>query len=814
MKLSIDNTHGTGFFVAAGLILTCHHVVKNAGDRPIKVKWQNQEDFALATVLKSFPDPDVDLSLLQFEAVENLPCVELDGAIAAFDDLYAYGYPERDPNGAGVVLRSDGLNGDVPPKIKFSDGTARPGLSGAPLLNPATGKVCGVVKYTEDRSFPVGGGGIPIKTVFECFPHLANLNRQFHQPQWGDVNPYKGLAYFEDDDARFFFGRTALTDSLLAHLEQNNFLALLGASGSGKSSVLRAGLLNQLRLGRLSGSDRWELQVMLPTERPLSSLANTFVSPELKHEDRVTRLETIENLIAKKSDNKEGLRQWVQTSAAPRVILVIDQFEECFTLCQDLQDREHFFALLLKALELPKDKFCLAIAMRADFFGKCVEREYGGLSKRIADHLVPVTPMNDDELREAIDEPAKLIGCEVESILREEIVRDVAGAPANLPLMQFALSELWQLREVNRLTLQAYKQKLGGIAGALEKRANAVYAQFTEELDKRAVKHIFLSLTQLGEGTEDTRRRVVMSHLVATGIFPLEVIEKVVKKLADEKLVVTSALIEKDGQPQKDAIVDVAHEALIRNWKLLRSWLDEDREVKAKQDKLEKRAEDWQQSGQSKAYLLPKQLLKDAKALVQSQKKNGNLTMKNFVLDFVKASEKRQNSDRLKRTGIFLVFPFIGSLVTLHFYILDRATTILSVNDCQQRPEVRFFLEYKLLFGYREQLADVKLCTKTLSNINLKGANLWKANFKNATLDNSNFQESVLQEADFTDANLKNADFKGSWLKNARFDNAYLYRSKFKNSNDLSENQLEKSRLCRTELPDRFSLDPNRDCKK
>ena len=100
VKLSIDNTHGTGFFVAAGLILTCHHVVKNAGDRPIKVRWQNQEDFAVATVLQSFPDP-VDLALLQFETVETLACVELDGAIAAFDDLFAYGYPDIDPNGAG-----------------------------------------------------------------------------------------------------------------------------------------------------------------------------------------------------------------------------------------------------------------------------------------------------------------------------------------------------------------------------------------------------------------------------------------------------------------------------------------------------------------------------------------------------------------------------------------------------------------------------------------------------------------------------------------------------------------------------------------
>jgi len=237
VKLSIDNTHGTGFFVAAGLILTCHHVVKNAGDRPIKVRWQNQEDFAVATVLQSFPDP-VDLALLLFETVETLACVELDGAIAAFDDLFAYGYPDVDPNGAGVVLRCDGLNGDVPPKIKFSDGRVRSGLSGAPLLNLATGKVCGVVKYTEDRSLPLGGGGIPIATVFEYFPNLATLNRQFHQQQRGDVNPFQYGAPVSPDR---FYGRVSAIADVKNRIGaiSAQCVNIVGLRRSGKSSFLR-----------------------------------------------------------------------------------------------------------------------------------------------------------------------------------------------------------------------------------------------------------------------------------------------------------------------------------------------------------------------------------------------------------------------------------------------------------------------------------------------------------------------------------------------------------------------------------------------
>jgi hypothetical protein len=637
-----------------------------------------------------------------------------------------------------------------------------------------------------------------------------DVKAQKQDVEINSVCPYKGLAYFEDNDvdSQLFFGRTKLTDLLIDRVRQSNFLALLGASGSGKSSVLRAGLLNQLRQGRqLSGSDRWEFRVMLPGEHPLTSLAAAFVEPELEMIERAAKLKLAEDFI---TNGIDGLRQLITISKAPRVLLVIDQFEEVFTLCQDLSEREKFFACLIKALEIGKDKFCLAISMRADFFGKCVEREYGGLAKRIESNLVAVTPMTEAELREAIAKPAKLVGCEVEPVLTDEIVRDVAGSPANLPLMQFALTELWKHRVENSLTLMAYKQELGGIIGALEKRADRVYADFTE-IEQKAVKYIFLALTQLGKGTEDTRRRVVLKNL-PTGIFPLEVIEKVVKKLADEKLVVTSVLIEEDGKLQKDAIVDVAHEALIRNWKRLRGWLNENRQSLEIQRKLENRAEDWQNAGKSKDYLLQGRSLRDAKEFVQSQKSGGNATIKDFAIAYIKASEKKQNGDQLRFFSTFLIFPFIGSLVALHFYILNLAQKILTTDDCNQNPEIKQLLEYMIFTGQKGNLYQAKLCNEKLSGINLQGASLSKADFRKASLSKANLEGAFLEGADFRDANLSSAKFKDASLKDAKLEGSVLLLSDLSDSKYLTEAQVISSKLCKTKLPNHFHLDPDRDC--
>ncbi|MEW6497667.1 MAG: caspase family protein, partial [Cyanobacteriota bacterium] len=382
------------------------------------------------------------------------------------------------------------------------------------------------------------------------------------------VCPYKGLSYFDfnGEDPKYFYGRTALTDQLIEKVREGNFLAVLGASGSGKSSVVRAGLLHQLKQGQhLSGSDRWPIYIFRPGEHPLQSLAWAFVETSVSEVERASQLAKATDLI---ESGAVGLGHLVTAAAGEgRTILAIDQFEEVFTLCRNETERQQFFECLLGTLDRVGQKLCLVIALRADFFGKCAEQEYAGLAKKLQEHLVTVTPMTPEELEQAIIEPAKQVGLEVERELVDRILEDVEG-PGSLPLLQYTLTELWKQRTVNRLTLTEYT-RLGGVKGTLKKRAEEVYQSLSEQ-EQLVAQRIFLELTQLGEGTEDTRRRVFQRSLV-TSEGSEELVARVIQRLADAKLVVTSELVEKSFDAQRLAVVDVAHEALIRHWPRLRT---------------------------------------------------------------------------------------------------------------------------------------------------------------------------------------------------------------------------------------------------
>ncbi|MCL1475132.1 caspase family protein, partial [Argonema antarcticum] len=491
---------------------------------------------------------------------------------------------------------------------------------------------------------------------------LTGKQQEITQTVIGGICPYKGLSYFDcnEEDPKYFYGRTALTDELLDKVREGNFIAILGASGSGKSSVVRAGLLHQLKLGqRLSGSDRWKIYIFRPGEHPLKSLAAVFVEPELSTIERASQLQKAEELIRL---GAVGLKRLV-AAANSRVVLLVDQFEEIFTVCKDNTERQQFLECLLgedpplhplrkgdkqdEISPLPLSKLSIILTMRADFFGKCAEQEYAGLAKKIQENLIAVTPMTAEELEQAITEPAKQVGLEVERELVTQMLADVEGSPGSLPLLQYTLTELWQRRTMNRLQLSTYT-KLGGLKGTLQKRADEIYESFSDE-EKLAAKRIFLELTQLGEGTEDTRRQVRIADLVNSEQLSASV-QQTIQKLADAKLIVTSTLIAKGANSEQVAVVDVAHESLIRYWPKLRQWLNENRETLRQKRSIEAAAQEWEEKGKGADYLLQGLRLAEAENFLGQSNHTVSLTA--VAREFVAKSIQRQRNNRRRTIGI------------------------------------------------------------------------------------------------------------------------------------------------------------------
>ena len=459
------------------------------------------------------------------------------------------------------------------------------------------------------------------------------------------VCPYKGLESFgfNDEDPKYFYGRTALTDQLLDKVRSGNFLAVLGASGSGKSSVVKAGLLYQLQLGqRLGGSDTWQIKIFRPGEHPLLSLAEVFISKGLSESERKEQLDKAEELL---NIGATGLAELVGLAASGRLVLVVDQFEEAFTLTEKSKEREEFFDCLLGALDLvPDNKLCLIITMRADFFGKCAEQEYAGLAEKIEQHMVTVKPMKQEELEEAIIQPAKKVGLEVQRELVQQILGDVSG-PGILPLLQYTLTELWLHRQVNRLSLPEYT-KLGGVKGALQKRANEAYQALSDE-EQLTAKRIFMELTQLGEGTEDTRRQIFKLDLVNEQQ-PEELVDRVIDNLVDARLLVTSQLQGRGEAAPTITVIDVAHETLIRHWSLLRSWVDENREIIRIERRIEAGAEEWEQKNKPSDYLLGGSRLTEAENYLTDYGDLGYLST--LGKEYIDASIKwRQQQEQQKK---------------------------------------------------------------------------------------------------------------------------------------------------------------------
>ncbi len=364
------------------------------------------------------------------------------------------------------------------------------------------------------------------------------------------VCPYRGLEVFDVEHAPFFFGRAALTEWLLNEIKPrgaepaNRFLAIIGASGSGKSSLARAGLIAKLKRGALAGSTDWPVIILKPGNDPLETLALKLA----KDPNKIGEIR--EHLLSDPRHLNRSAHFLLRDAPEERrLVILVDQFEEIFSLCREPGLRQAFIDNLLQAANEPFGKTLVLLTLRADFYGKCSAHD--DLAASLADHQLLVGPMNRAGLRETIEQPAYATGCELETGLTDLLIQDVQGQPGGLPLLQFALNRLWQIRSGNRLTLSSY-HTIEGLNGALEQKANDVYQSLNGQ-EQTACRRIFLRLTEPGEGTEDTRRRAWLSEL-GTDKDTTSVLDALTK----------GRLVTRDEGEGTGCVLEVSHEALIR----------------------------------------------------------------------------------------------------------------------------------------------------------------------------------------------------------------------------------------------------------
>jgi WD40 repeat protein/DNA-binding SARP family transcriptional activator len=437
------------------------------------------------------------------------------------------------------------------------------------------------------------------------------------------VCPFKGLASFDVADAQYFFGREKLVAELVAHLVGAHLLGIVGPSGSGKSSVMRAGLLPALASGVLPGSDAWKQVLIRPGEHPLRELTDA---------------------MAVVGDDEQA-------------VVAIDQCEEVFTTCEDEAERAEFIAELTRMADERHGRCVVVIALRADFYGRCAA--YPELAGPLAANHVLVGKMQRDELRRAIELPARRVGLRVDAELADALVADVKDEPGALPLLSTALLELWQRRDGRRLRYTVYEQS-GGVRGAVARLAEDAFHKLDEK-QQLVARDVLMRLAREGPGGGVERRRVAMAELETDRS---EDVASVVALLTDRRLLTVSA-----------GTIELAHEALLREWPRLRDWINDDLDGLRIHRNLNAAACEWEDLGRDEGALYRGVRFTETIEWRDARAPSLNESEREFLA----ASEARQQLERKqRRRRIALAF---GSLTVA----LVAITSVAVVSIVQGR---------------------------------------------------------------------------------------------------------------------------------
>ncbi|MCP4425778.1 MAG: hypothetical protein GY803_14900, partial [Chloroflexi bacterium] len=437
----------------------------------------------------------------------------------------------------------------------------------------------------------------------EIDPTLVDFDPSLAPDLLGSLCPYRGLDAFREGSEGLFYGRQRLIKQFLIHLEDGRLLAVVGPSGSGKSSVVQAGLLPKLRDGELESFGQGHIYPpLVPGSQPLTNLAKALKPP-----DENTNA-WVKAQVPQLRANPKYLTQLAQVQMADLygetmpTAIVIDQFEELFTLCQSDNERHAFVNSLLYFIRATDARHTVILTIRSDFETQvALLPQFQPLYEQA---VIAVPSLNASELRDTIEKPADMVGLRFEEGVVDALLKDVFGEPAALPLLQFALLKLWEKRDRNRVTWEAYQQLEGG-RRALAKSADEFYDALIHE-EQVTVRRILLQMVRPGEGLEVTSSRIRRSALYVTGEDRGRV-DRVLKKLIDMRLVRLT-----EGETADDIQIEVAHEALIRNWPRLVDWLEDEREKMRRRIRLTATAVEWKELNHDPSVLLRGVLLVEA----------------------------------------------------------------------------------------------------------------------------------------------------------------------------------------------------------
>ena len=441
-------------------------------------------------------------------------------------------------------------------------------------------------------------------------------------------NPYKGLSAFGELDAADFHGRDDVVAQLLAALEENDLVVTVGPSGIGKSSVVKAGLIPALRDGGIDGSDQWLITTMVPGAFPFDELGAALLRVAVKAPS------DLEDVLRK---DARGLGRVVARYLPPdeTVVLVVDQFEELFTLCEDEDLRTGFLDTLVAATQDPRSRIKIVLTIRADFFDRPLA--YGDFGALVQEATVPITSPTETQLDEIVRAPANGVGVGFELGLPERFVAAVKDQPGGLPLLEFSLTELFESRDSDVITTEAYEAS-GGVKAALGRRAETTYNGL-DVSQQNVCSDIFLRMVTVNESGRDTRRRVRLSEIKRLGYDPRSV---------DDILSAFSAhrLVTFDRDPlTRGPTVEVAHEAILTEWPRLAAWIDEHREDLLLRSRLAAAVADWETADRSDTYLLTSGRLNQHETWTA----DSELTLTSAEQEFLTASRLVEDERRAKR---------------------------------------------------------------------------------------------------------------------------------------------------------------------